>query len=105
MTRIATTQYADRRRDDVTGSGYCVASLDAALWCVHHTRTFEAAVLAAANLGDDADTTAAITGQVAGALYGASGIPTSWLRQLHQATDIDVLAARLFDSAQGAGGG
>jgi len=67
---------------EIRGSGYVVASLEAALWSVATTSSFEAAVLRAANLGGDADTTAAIAGQVAGALYGASGIPAHWLNRL-----------------------
>ena len=53
-------------------------SLEAALWCFARSDTFEDAVLEAANLGDDADTTAAITGQIAGAFYGLKGIPARW---------------------------
>lgn len=50
-----------------------------ALWCFYKTDSFEAAILKAANLGDDADTTAAICGQLAGTFYGESGIPEKWL--------------------------
>ena len=53
-----------------------------ALWCFAETDSFEAAILRAANLGDDADTTAAVCGQVAGAYYGESGIPSRWLERL-----------------------
>ncbi len=80
----------------VTGSGYCVASLEAALWCFMNTASFEEAVLQAANLGDDADTTAAITGQIAGAYYGADAIPASWLSKLHMHGEIDRLACELL---------
>ena len=75
----------------------CVASLEAALWCVHHTTGFEEAVLMAANLGDDADTTAAITGQLAGALYGRVAIPARWLQQLYMAGEIERLATALWE--------
>jgi len=57
-------------------------SLDASLWSVALSGTFAEAVLLAANLGEDADTTAAITGQLAGALHGASNIPQTWLYRL-----------------------
>ena len=67
--------YRTKSRAEIRGTGYCVAALEAALWCIATTSSFEAAVLAAANLGDDADTTAAITGQLAGAHYGAGAIP------------------------------
>ncbi len=79
----------------IRGSGYCVESLEAALWCVAHSVSFEETVLRAANLGDDADTTAAIAGQLAGALYGVAGIPAAWLSRLHASEDIDRLARSL----------
>lgn len=71
-----------------------------AMWCtvlrplygVSTGTSFEAAVLEAANLGDDADTTAAIAGQIAGAFWGRSGIPAHWLERLHQQTEIRALA-------------
>ena len=54
---------AAKPESEIVGTGYCVASLEAALWCFHHTDSFEDAILQAANLGDDADTTAAIVGR------------------------------------------
>ena len=72
-----------------------VHSLEAALWCFARHDSFEAAVLEAANLGDDADTTAAITGQIAGAFWGCSGIPAHWLERLHQQAEIRALAQSL----------
>jgi ADP-ribosyl-[dinitrogen reductase] hydrolase len=70
--------------------------LEAALWAVARTATFEDAVLTAANLGGDADTTAAITGQLAGALYGESAIPQQWLERVAWRLKIKDLAFRLF---------
>ncbi|MCJ7627696.1 MAG: ADP-ribosylglycohydrolase family protein [Longimicrobiales bacterium] len=67
----------------------------AALWCFHRTSTFEDAALTAANLGEDADTTAAICGQIAGAFYGVEGIPERWLRLLARRELIEGLADRL----------
>ena len=61
--------------------------------------SFEAPVLRAANLGDDADTTAAVCGQIAGAFYGVNGIPSRWRNRLHDATAIRDLADQLFDAA------
>ena len=58
--------------------------------------TYASAVLRAANLGDDADTTAAICGQVAGAYYGESGIPTHWLERLVMCKEIGLLADKLY---------
>ena len=93
---IARGQYEDKSIKQIRGTGYVVESLEAALWCFHHSETFEAAILKAANLGDDADTTAAICGQMAGAFYGASGIPTQWLQKLAMKNEITKLADRLF---------
>lgn len=86
----------------IRGSGYAVHSLEAALWCVMTTDTLKAAILRAANLGDDADTTAAIAGQVAGALHGASAIPAAWLARLHLQREIRAMAGRLLQAAAAA---
>lgn len=79
----------------LTGNGYVVNSLEAALWSFWRTDNFRDAVLCAVNLGDDADTTAAICGQLAGAYYGMSGIPTPWLARLTWRDEICALADQL----------
>lgn len=71
-------------RDEVKSSGYVIHTLHAALWCFKNTDNFRDAILLATNLGDDADTVAAVTGQIAGAFYGMSGIPTLWLDTLYE---------------------
>lgn len=96
---IAQGAYLRKGVGDIRGTGYCVASLEAALWCFVHTRSFDEAVLAAANLGDDADTTAAIVGQLAGAYYGRTGLPTGWLERLHMRREIESMALALHDAA------
>jgi ADP-ribosyl-[dinitrogen reductase] hydrolase len=73
-----------------------VDTLEAALWAVSEASGFAEAVLLAANLGDDADTVAAVTGQIAGALWGAGAIPASWRRTLAWAPRIEELGRRLF---------
>jgi ADP-ribosyl-[dinitrogen reductase] hydrolase len=95
---IAKGEYQQKAIKEIRGSGYVVESLETALWCFVQTDTFEAAILKAANLGDDADTTAAICGQVAGAHYGESGIPTKWLERLTMRQQISTLADRLFEA-------
>lgn len=62
----------------IRGSGYVVESLEAALWAFHHTNNFADGASMAISLGEDTDTTAAVYGQIAGAYYGANGIPTRW---------------------------
>ena len=79
---IAAGGWRGKRREQIASSGYVVHSLEAALWAVGSTADFESAVLKAANLGEDSDTTAAVAGQLAGALYGLSGIPAAWLDRL-----------------------
>lgn len=95
VREIAQGLYLDKSAEEICGSGYVVESLEAALWCFHNTASFEEAVLLAANLGDDADTTAAICGQLAGAYYGELGIPASWLAKLHQRQLIQQMVDRL----------
>jgi ADP-ribosyl-[dinitrogen reductase] hydrolase len=85
-----------KSRAAIRSGGYVVHSLEAALWCVDRTSTYREAVLMAANLGEDADTTAAITGQLAGALHGASGIPDQWLEKLAWRDRIRAMAATLM---------
>ena len=92
---IAHGSFIEKPVDEIRGSGYVVDSLEAALWCFHHTNSFEEAILAAANLGDDADTTAAVCGQLAGAHYGADGIPERWLKQLAKRNLIEQMAVAL----------
>jgi ADP-ribosyl-[dinitrogen reductase] hydrolase len=95
---IAKGEYQHKTINDIQGTGYVVKSLEAALWCFWTTETYEQAILASANLGDDADTTAAICGQVAGAYYDESGIPSHWLSQLTMRNEIAKLAEQLYAS-------
>ena len=96
ISAIARGEYRRKAVSEILGSGYVVESLEAALWCFLCTDTFETAILRAANLGDDADTTAAVCGQVAGAYYGASSIPQRWLERLVMREQITELADRLY---------
>lgn len=95
LTPIIEQRFRHVQQADISGSGYVVESLEAALWCFWHTDNFRDAILAAANLGDDADTTAAICGQLAGAYYGVSQIPEDWVSSLYRAEDMRRMARRL----------
>lgn len=99
IRQLAAGGFTEKPSSDLRGSGYCVESLEAALWCFFNTGSYPEAVLAAANLGDDADTTAAICGQLAGAFYGAAAIPARWLEKLAMREDIETLASRLYERA------
>jgi ADP-ribosyl-[dinitrogen reductase] hydrolase len=84
----------------IVGSGYVVEALEAAIWCFANTQNYREAILRAANLGDDADTTAAICGQLAGAYYGASGIPEGWRAKLFMGDAIEALATQLYEQGE-----
>ncbi len=99
---IANGDYQRKTMTDIRGSGYVVDSLEAALFCFCQTDSFDTAVLMAANLGDDADTTAAVCGQLAGAYYGRAGIPPTWLDRLALRNEIETLALQLLALGRGA---
>ena len=84
-TKVAETadgSFKRREPPEIRGTGYVVQSLEAALWAFLGSSDFREGALMAANLGDDADTTAAIYGQIAGAHYGAPAIPSEWRSRL-----------------------
>lgn len=84
-----------RHRSEISSAPRAVDTLDAALWCLARTDDFEQAVIEAVNLGGDTDTIGAVTGQLAGAVYGASAIPRRWRDGLHAADRIVALAHQL----------
>ena len=95
MQSIADGQYKTKSREQIRGTGYVVQSLEAAIWSFWNTDNFKDCILLAANLGDDADTTASIVGQIAGAFYGEDGIPANWLEKLTMCEEIGLLAEQL----------
>jgi ADP-ribosyl-[dinitrogen reductase] hydrolase len=97
VKEIAGGGYRKKKVSAIRGTGYVVHSLEAALWCFWNTASFEEAILTAANLGEDADTTAAVCGQIAGAFYGKTGIPEHWLNRLVKREEIERLAKALFE--------
>lgn len=105
ISEIAGGSFKTRKPPQIRGTGYVVRSLEAALWAFSHSEDYRSGCLLAANLGDDADTTAAVYGQLAGAHYGKTGIPASWLERLAQVSKIEELAGKLFGAARIAGDG
>ncbi len=96
IDEVARGSYRRKELSAIKGSGYVVQSLEAALWAFSTTPDFRTGCLAAANLGDDADTTAAVYGQIAGAFYGVRGIPEGWLKVLSHAGMIRDLSDQIF---------
>ena len=78
VAEVAAGSFREKSPPEIVGSGYVVKNLEAALWAFHDAQDFREAVLNAVNLGDDADTTGAVCGQLAGACWGESGIPVEW---------------------------
>ncbi len=97
VSKLVSGEYLTKSVAEIKGSGYVIQSLKAALWCFYHSESFSEAILMAANLGDDADTTAAICGQLAGAYYCLDGIPESWKSELYMFDDLLSLATKLFE--------
>jgi ADP-ribosyl-[dinitrogen reductase] hydrolase len=99
VQRLAHGAWRDLPADAVGAAGEALATLEAAFWCVERTKSFAEAVLTAANLGGDADTIAAVAGQIAGAAYGLAAIPEHWRARLHEQARIQMLARRLATSS------
>jgi ADP-ribosylglycohydrolase len=95
---VARGSWSAKMPPAIRGTGYCVDALEAAIWSVAGAADTRDALLRAANLGDDADTTAAIAGQLAGARWGASSLPDDWLRALALRDRIASIADGLFDA-------
>jgi ADP-ribosyl-[dinitrogen reductase] hydrolase len=95
---IAAGGYRGKSAAAISGSGYVIHCLEASAWCFWQSESFRDAILLAVNLGDDADTTGAVCGQIAGAFYGEEGIPAEWRSRLVMAEDIRSLADRLARS-------
>ncbi|HVB65639.1 MAG TPA: ADP-ribosylglycohydrolase family protein [Nitrolancea sp.] len=97
LVREVLASVATIRRDEVKSGGYVLHTLGAAFWSLLHYDSFEEVVVAAVNLGGDADSTGAVAGALAGARYGASAIPDRWLAVLQGREELSDLADRLLE--------
>jgi len=93
---VAAGSFKRKEPPALRGTGYVVDCLESALWAFHRGGSFEEGCLLAVNLGDDADTTGAVYGQLAGACYGLQAIPKSWREKIALGQVISSLAERLF---------
>ncbi len=96
IEEVARGSYKRKNPPNIRGTGYVVQSLEAALWAFWHSQDFAHGALLAVNLGDDADTTGAVYGQLAGAYYGVQSIPQGWLSKLARYSEINTLAEKLY---------
>ena len=101
IAAVAVGSYKKNNPPAIRGTGYVVDCLEAALWAFYHGSTFQEGALLAVNLGDDADTTGAVYGQLAGAYYGEEGIPAEWREKLAMREFIAKLAEAIFALAMG----
>lgn len=86
---------------DARNGGYVIPSLGTAIWALKTTNNFKDAVLKVVNLGKDSDTVAAITGQMAGALYGDNNIPSDFKKNLYRSNDFEILTDDLMKISKG----
>lgn len=100
IDEIAGGSFKRREPPEIKGTGYVVKSLEAALWAFHNSDSFRDGCLLAVNLGDDADTTGAVYGELAGAFYGESGIPEAWRSKLGHHDLIASYAEQLCERAE-----
>lgn len=96
IQEIASGSFRHCQPPQIKGSSYVVRSLEAALWVFYHSESFREGCLLAVNLGDDADTTGAVYGQLAGAYYGEEAIPISWREKLSHRSLIETFAEQLL---------
>ena len=95
VAAIANGSFKQKQPPEIRGTGYVVQSLEAALWAFYRTDNFKDGCLLAVNLGEDADTTGAVYGQLAGAFYGVRGVPAGWCEKIAMADTILDLARKL----------
>jgi ADP-ribosylglycohydrolase len=99
--RLLKGDIAKLNENEIQSSGYVLHTLEASIWCLLTTDNYKDAVLKAVNLGEDTDTTGAVTGGLAGLIYGLESIPEKWLQQIARYDDIENLAERLADKIAG----
>lgn len=93
--RLLTGSLSTLQEQKIQSTGYVLHTMEASVWCLLTTESYQAAVLKAVNLGEDTDTTGAVTGGLAGLLYGAETIPEHWLASIARLVEIEAMSSRL----------
>jgi ADP-ribosylglycohydrolase len=99
FARIIAGELACMPEEEIASSGYVVHTLEASLWCLLTTDSFEDAILTAVNLGDDTDTTGCVAGGLAGLRYGTTGVPASWIEAVVYRDRISDITMRFINRA------
>jgi ADP-ribosyl-[dinitrogen reductase] hydrolase len=97
INEVASGSFKRLDPPEIIGNGYVVKSIEAALWAFYKTENFKDGLLLAVNLGNDADTTGAVYGQIAGAYYGVEDIPEEWREKIALKEKIEDYSLRLFE--------
>lgn len=97
FSRLLESNISAIPKKQISSSGYVLHALEASIWCLLNTDNYKKAVLKAVNLGEDTDTTAAVTGGLAGLVFGLDSIPKKWLKQIARYEDIISLSERLAE--------
>ena len=100
LKRILNNELIGLDKDEIKSTGYVIDTLEASLWCLFNTNSYEEAVLTAVNLGGDTDTIGAITGSLAGIYYGINAIPKKWLNTLCEKEMVDEVINKFIDRCQ-----
>jgi ADP-ribosylglycohydrolase len=95
FNRLLKANISDLSLSEIRSGGYVIETIEACIWCILTTENYKEAVLKAVNLGHDTDTTAAVTGGLAGLLYGFDGIPSEWIDALARKSDIEEWVERV----------
>jgi len=82
VAEVAAGSFKSLQAEEIEAGGYVIETLQAALWAFHKSEDFRTGALLAVNLGDDADTTGAVYGQLAGAYFGEAALPAEWREKL-----------------------
>ncbi len=90
--RLLNGNINELEEDAIQSGGYVIHTLEASIWCLLTTNNYEEAVLKAVNLGGDTDTTGAVTGGLAGLMYGFKSIPNKWISSIVKANEINLLS-------------
>lgn len=88
FSRLLKGDISKVHEDNIKSSGYVIDTLEASIWCILNSKSYKESVVKAVNLGHDTDTTGAVTGGLAGLIYGVEGIPIEWLDVLARKEDI-----------------
>jgi len=100
IARVANGSFLQEEPPVIRGDGYVTRCLEAALWAFAKSTCFEDGALLAVNLGEDADTTGAVYGQLAGTYYGVDSIPQGWRSKLAKLDVLESFARRLHAKAE-----